>query len=413
MAMSGGTPRVYPGSRESGRRPVAPRKRRVDFWVRLAYIYTCPRPAARIFGMNVPPLIPRLALAVVSLSMVGPIQAKPASSPKELVRGVNDLAVRLTEANRSATVSPSAAFYTLVMLEHFASGGTLASIGEITRTPLWRDSVGKEPPAASSGWLRLENTWGMAYPARVSEEGKRVAKHFRTEFREVDFGSERFVESSPFAGVFSPSDGIPDFSSGMLLTRAEFAPRFPDGLRPVGSGDKPFARPDGSTVEMPFLQSAIIPAEYREAPGGFWQARIPLSGDSGTLVLGSEALVTEPAHPGLSEWQSCDVIVFVPRAEIRGTVRLAGIPGFGMIAGDKSDYGKALSFGSLSLRDWVLDSRVVFCEHSSNPPPARPSSSVRPPRVLTLDRPFHFQVIGPEGGVHFSGRFDGPPPTHK
>lgn len=334
----------------------------------------------------------RTKLAVYLCVVIG--SASSWSKPAEMVEAVNALE-RTPAGSEFAVVSPSAAFFTLVMLEHMADKQTEDYLQMITRSSRWRhDKMAAK--LATGGWQKLDNEWWISEWVEPTPHFFSSASHFRTN---VHISSLREVSSAPpWSALLKKNTISPSAEGSLLWTESSFAPLFKGGLSRVPSSLVDFGSSTGAIKKVPYLQTSIISGKIRRDDEGNVEAIIPLAGN-GTLVL-KTGHVEE-----LGELIESPIILFIPEMELVSHCRPIEVYGWSELSSGLKDYGKYTSGHHLGLSDWVMKSTVNFSPHPA-PIEEQISKEVSysdPPIVVKIDRPFSFEIRGSHQEKLFEG----------
>lgn len=334
----------------------------------------------------------RTRLAVYLCVIIG--SASSWSKPTDMVEAVNALA-RTPAGSELAVVSPSAAFFTLVMLEHMADKQTEDYLQMITRSSLWRHDK-MSAKLATGGWQKLDNEWWISEWVEPTPHFFSSASHFRTK---VHISSLREVSSTPpWSALLKKNTLSPSAEGSLLWTEASFAPLFRGGLSKVPSSMVDFGSSAAAIKKVPYLQTSIINGKIRMDDEGNVEAIIPLAGN-GTLIL-KIGHIEEAVE--LSE---SPIILFIPEMELVSHCRPIEVYGWSELSSGFKDYGKYTSGHHLVLSDWVMKSTVDFSPHLDPHEEQDPkeASYSDPPMVVKIDRPFSFEIRGSHQEKLFEG----------
>lgn len=312
------------------------------------------------------------------------------AKPEGAVDGVNRLA-RSTERVGGEAFSPAAAFFTLLMLGELGDGETGDRIHTITGLREWRGDAARA--GGTVGWLALDNTWWLDRIDSPSDAGRRVVDRFRGRILPVDFWRAEDLREAGVDRWVSP--GVARTLKGVLLTEADFRPRWKYAMRAAGTGD--FKCGNGRSMRREYIQSRIIPAKVWTHGDGV-EFAVELDG-------GGEAFFSTGEGRGTGGAELAEAIVFMPKFSAESIVDCGAMEELGRAAGGGSAYGNLLSYGDAELSKWVQHSKVDFREGGTNDWPGTTGAGkvARPPVVLRLDAPFFYRITGAHGEVVMQG----------
>lgn len=335
----------------------------------------------------------RIKLVIYLCAIIG--SAPSWSKPVDLVEAVNTL-VSTPKGSDLAVVSPSAAFFTLVMLEHMADSQTGEYLRTITRSNLWRnDKMSAE--LTTGGWQKLNNEWWISEWVKPTPHFFSSASHFKTK---IHISSLREVSSTPPWSGFLGKNTLSSLAEGSLLwTEASFSPLFKGGLSKVPSSMVDFENSASVIKKVPYLQTSIISGRLRRDAEGDVEVIIPLAGN-GTLVL-KVGHIEESS----GEQTESPIILFIPEMKLVSHCRPIEVYGWPELSSGLRDYGKYTDGRRLELSEWVMKSTVDFSPHPA-PLEEQISKEVSysdPPIVVKVDRPFSFEIRGSHQEKLFEG----------
>jgi len=323
-----------------------------------------------------------LVVAMAALATIS--SAKQPSA----VDGINRIA-EVSKGVDGVAFSPAAVFFTLVMVGELDSGGQGELINSITRVAHWRSE--KPQAGGTSGWRRLDNTWWTGGEGLPSNWCRDIGERYRTQFIPGNFKERYGGEGDRFL-----DPGLTDhlrMTNGVLLTEASYSPDWKYAMRRAIAGV--FYSSKGKEIEVPYIQSHIIPATIWGEDGEWFKFSIDLSG-GGKIIF---ELLGSPERGGERD---AEAIVFLPELQLLETLDSQRVPGLAGVAGEGIEYNRVYEYEGAPLSKWLICTKVDFqpqigADWSSMS--ARPSQPV----VLRVERPFTYKVIGSHGETVVQG----------